>query len=177
MNVAKTFAYTLLIFVILIGGLIGWYRLTYNRQFNALRGALEQNRYEIIDQWRHEDISLEDFGFTARTQVGDFAIDILDGSDVRTPPDRITGIYVRFAGKNMPEAQPIAFDTDYWRSLHLPKMETLADLLKYMPQTLAALRASPPPSPAPESPRMDFPYKPYAVIKIPAPPATSIPGR
>lgn len=176
-SLPSTAARGLVLVLLLIGILYATITITYNRQFNALRSALEDNRYEIIGQWRHEDTTLEDFGFTARTQVSDFAIDILDGSDVRTPNDRITSVYVRFVGENFSEAQPIAFDSDYWRSLRLPNMNTLADLLKHMPQTLAALRTQPLPAPAPDHPRMSFPYKPYAVLRIPTPPAVAFPAR
>lgn len=173
MRLDKIFTGILVGFIALVGIWFGWYRFTYNWEFNALRRSLEENRYEITGQWRHEDITLEDFGFTIKTTAGECCIDIRDGTQVRVPNDPIEGIGIHYP-KEM-ELRAFLFDSDYWRNLRLPEIKTVSDLLKHLPHVLEAFRTSPPAISHPAGGGNNANHSKYLFLRIPKPPERELP--
>jgi hypothetical protein len=78
--------------LVLIGGVLH-NRLFYYSQYNALlREIWSHPNLRIVDHWRHEDITLEDFGFAIQSQRATAVLNISDGSPVRRPGDAAVGI-------------------------------------------------------------------------------------
>ncbi len=151
----------------------GTFRLIYNWQFNALRRELQRNDFTIVGQWRHEDLTLEDFGFTVRTSAGEFGIDILDASNVRTPRDPIDGLAIIYPGEK--GGASFLLESNYWKNLQLPEVTTVADALKHMPRILEAVRTMPPAKADTASVWYDPALNRHLFLRIPKPPSKELP--
>jgi hypothetical protein len=168
----KTLVFVAVILALAVGAFYGAAHVIYNRQFNALKRELSRHNYPIIGQWRHEDITLEDFGFTVKTPAGECRIDIRDGTEVRVPSDQIEGIAIRYPDEI--ELRAFLLNSDYWRHLSLPKIEHVSDLVKHLPQVLEALRSSPPVISHPRGGGHNANHKRYLFLTIPKPPGKEL---
>ena len=128
------------VMAILTVSLIAFYKFGYNRQYDALSAEIQSNEgYRIEDTWRHEDITLEDFGFIYVTDGGRKAqIDIADGSNVRIPSDKGKGVYLMFRKGGVRADALISFsDREFWAPITDKEIRTIAD---FLPHTDAFLR-------------------------------------
>jgi hypothetical protein len=66
----------------------------YNRHFNRIRALLEEMPdARVVDSWRHEDLTLEDFGFTLQVrQCPRIRLDFYEGGDWYRDFEAIDGI-------------------------------------------------------------------------------------
>lgn len=135
----------LIIFAFAVLGIFGWWRITYDRQFDAMREAIAHRAdLTVIKHWRHEDIVLEDFGFLVRSTATDFWIDIVDATSVRMPDDEIAGLLIRFEGDKGSRA--VSIYSPYWKEHGLPKVKTTRAFLENAQMVVSALIKSPPPT-------------------------------
>ncbi len=120
-----------------------YYRMFwYDREYDALRREIgKYPDYRITDHWRHEDLTLEDFGFTVAFGEGAFQIDIIDGTRVRIPSDEFDGLLVNYQGDRTYYISWIG--DDYWQSAPLPPIGTVAEFIEHAPLVVKALRARP----------------------------------
>ncbi|MEM9483512.1 MAG: hypothetical protein AAGA83_07440 [Cyanobacteria bacterium P01_F01_bin.116] len=97
--------------------MIGWFlweiRATY-ADYDQVKACLEQYQFEIIDEWQHEDMILEDFGWQFRTSDGKtIAIEIYDGDSPRDCYHRAAGVRVSKKSSVWPEpgsfSEPFSF--------------------------------------------------------------------
>lgn len=130
-----------------------YYRMYwYDREYDALRREIgKYPGYRITDHWRHEDLTLEDFGFTVAYGEGEFQIDIIDGTRVRMPSDEFDGLLVNYQGDRIYHI--CWMGDDYWQSAPLPPIGTVAEFIAHAPSVVEVLRERPPlltdPSPWP----------------------------
>lgn len=134
-----------------IGGVV-YYLATYYSQHNALLAEIQKHpRLQIVDHWRHEDMTLEDFGFAVRSERVTAFVNISDGSNVRLPHDRAIGIRLSVGDKSHRVGNTvygvdrvILFDSAEWRERGLPKVETIAGLLAHFDSIAYSLLSDPP---------------------------------
>lgn len=69
-NAAPTLLFSALL-LILASPFIMQINVFYNFKFNIIKDMLESiEGVKVVDSWRHEDVALEDFGFTLQTANG-----------------------------------------------------------------------------------------------------------
>jgi hypothetical protein len=125
-------------------GLFVRWRVSYDDQFDALRSAIiARGRLPIVDQWRHEDITLEDFGFLVRSDVADFWIDITDDTRVRRPDDTLAGFVIQFEGDTGSRA--ISIYSPYWKNARMPQVKSYREFLEHAEMIVAQFKRHPPP--------------------------------
>jgi hypothetical protein len=138
--------------VILIVGTIGFNWLTYYSEYNELLREIRRHPgLQVVDYWRHEDLTLEDFGFAVRAARVTAFINIVDGSAIRRTNDRAKGLAfhlprevhrdgntVRFVSRF------IEFDSADWQQRGLPKVRTIAEMLPHFDVIAHSLLTNPP---------------------------------
>lgn len=75
----------------------------YYRHFNRIKARLEaMPDVKIVDSWRHEDITLEDFGFTLKIrECPPIRLDFYEGNNWYRPFKKVEGIsFFRYPGIN-----------------------------------------------------------------------------
>src|SRR5687767_11001938 len=126
-------------------------RVAYYSEYNALLREIHKHAdLQIVDAWRHEDLTLEDFGFAMRSPRGTLMINITDGSNIRLPKHRAVGITFGGTGEwhadgnvRIPIVRFIRFDGPEWKRRGLPPVQTLADVVANFDQIAASLTQEP----------------------------------
>jgi hypothetical protein len=138
--------------LVLAVGAAGYHWLTYYSGYNALLREIQRHpSLQIVDHWRHEDMTLEDFGFAVRSARATAFVDIVDGSSIRRPDDRAKGIAFHLRGETHREGNAfmairrfIEFDGVDWQQRGLPKVRSIAELLPHFDVIVHSLFTSPP---------------------------------
>ena len=129
-------------------------RATYYSEHNALLAEIRKHPdLTIVDHWRHEDLSLEDFGFAIRSKRATAFLNITDGSGIREPHDRAVGIALKLPREMRREGNTvyslrrfIRFDSAEWQRRRLPQVATIADVLANFDEIAHSLLSDPPPA-------------------------------
>ena len=123
------------------------YHGRYYAQHNALLAEIQRHpNLSVVDHWRHEDMTLEDFGFAVRSARATAFVNVWDNSHVRWPTDRAVGIAVKISGERIRSGtRLIRFDGLDWRRRGLPAIETMAELLAHFDDIAHSLETEPPP--------------------------------
>lgn len=172
--------------VLLLVGAIGYLWLSYYSEYNALLAEIRKHPgLQIVDHWRHEDMTLEDFGFTLRGARGEAEIRITDGSAIRGPHDRARGIAFHLPRESHREGNSvhpihrfIEFDSADWQQRGLPAVRTIAELLPHFDAVAANLLSSPPLTSLLGGPPPDFiilaPASGRPISRLPAEPLSKL---
>ena len=144
--------WTLATIVILLMGAFGYYWLNYYSEYNALLREIRRHPHlQIVDHWRHEDVTLEDFGIAVRSARVTAFVDIHDGSGIRRPRDRAQGIKFHLPREVHRDGNTvrvinrfIEFDGIEWQQRGLPKIRNIAELLSHFDVIVHSLLTSPP---------------------------------
>jgi hypothetical protein len=117
----------------------------YNRHYNRIKAQIEKlPETRIIDSWRHEDISLEDFGFDFQVrQCPPMRLDFYEGEDWDRPFGVIDGI--TFSKPYNPatngyETIPVSCEELDRAGI---RVRTLADIVSRLEAVLAYLKSRP----------------------------------
>lgn len=149
---------TILISAVLLG-LVGvcflawwlWFNVFYYQDFNALKRELESiPKLKIVDEWRHEDITLEDCGFVVIVDdsepIGIDFYDVsswkssfkpLDGIVVSLSYDRSTDGYARTA-ISVSDLRSAGVDAEFLEEA-LQSTDIILDLARSRPATTGPL--------------------------------------
>ena len=127
-------------------------RATYYSEHNALLAEIRKHPdLAVVDHWRHEDLTLEDFGFAIQSRRATAFLNISDGSDVRLPHDRAVGIALKLRGETRRAGNAvyvlrrfIRFDSAEWQHRRLPRVENIAGLLAHFDEIAHSLLTHPP---------------------------------
>jgi hypothetical protein len=138
--------------VLVVVGTIGFNWLTYYSEYNELLREIRRHPgLQVVDAWRHEDVTLEDFGFAVRTERVTAFINIVDGSAIRRPSDRAKGIAFHFPREVRRDGNTvrfisrfIEFDSADWQQRGLPKVRTIAEMLPHFDVIAHSLFTNPP---------------------------------
>lgn len=142
-RVIRILSWVSLFLCVAIAALAVKMKLGYGREFDAFRDAIDQRGdLAVVDQWRHEDITLEDFGFLIWGRTGEFWIDINDDTRVRMPDDHVAGLLVQIGDGEGQRA--ISIDSPYWETAGLPRITSARDFLQNAETIIAKLKETPP---------------------------------
>ena len=137
--------------VLLIGTFVRYWMNYYSEYNELLREIRRHPHLQIVDHWRHEDVTLEDFGFAVRSPRVTAFVDIVDGSSIRRPQDPATGIKFHLPREVHQEGNTvrvihrfIEFDGVDWQQRGLPKIHNIAELLIHFDLIVHSLLTAPP---------------------------------
>lgn len=138
--------------VLLLAGAVGYLWVSYYSEYNALLKEIQKHpTLQIVDHWRHEDMTLEDFGFGVQSARAGAFVNIVDGSNIRRPSDRAVGIAFHLRGEILREGNAtrvvhrfIEFDSADWQQRGLPKIGTVAEFLAHFDAITQSLLNTPP---------------------------------
>ncbi len=140
MNKAKSSFYIILL---TLSGLITYYIIApmsfgYDWEFNDVKECVERHsNLKLTNSWRHEDITLEDFGFYIQTANGrNIKLDIHEGSKVRRSTDKAEGLSVYVDYKNKHHALLPFSDSKIWSQVTDRELYSINDLLNVIDDVL-----------------------------------------
>jgi hypothetical protein len=142
----------LVLVVLLIVGMMGLNWLNYYSEYNELlREIRRHSGLEVVNAWRHEDFTLEDFAFAVRSARVTAFINIVDGSAIRRTNDRAKGIAFHLPREVHQEGNTmwmvsrfIEFDSADWQQRGLPTVRTIAEMLPHFDAIAHSLLTTPP---------------------------------